>query len=65
MTPREAVLIGLRDTLEHLVDCRKQLEWSEETQSQTFLTETMLRDLERCQRLLESLTRRTSVLKAV
>jgi hypothetical protein len=58
MTTHEAALVGLRDTLEHLADCRKQLEWTEEAAALTFLTETMLRDLERCQRLLEAMRAR-------
>ncbi len=60
MTMREAALVGLRDTLEHLSECRQQLEWTEEATAIRLLTETMLRDLERCRRLLEAARRRES-----
>lgn len=58
MTPREAALVGLRDTLEHLTECQKQMEWAEESATTALLTDAMLRDLERCRRLLEQLRRR-------
>lgn len=57
MTTREAALIGLRDTLEHLSECEKQMAWTEEPTAIAVLAETMSRDLERCQRLLNSLRR--------
>lgn len=57
MTPRDAALVGLRDTLDHLDECRKQLEWTHEPQAVALLTEAMQRDLERCRRLIEKLPR--------
>jgi len=45
--------------LEHLAACRQQLEWAEDRQSVSVLTETMLRDLETCRRLCETMQRRT------
>lgn len=58
MTTREAALVGLRDTLEHLTDVQQQLEWAGEAATTALLTEAMLRDLERCRRLVEALRRR-------
>jgi hypothetical protein len=59
MSQREANLLWLKDMLEHLSACRQQLEWAEDKQSVSVLTETMLRDLEACRRLCETLQRRT------
>ena len=47
--------------LEHLVASQRQLEWAEDSASISVLTETMLRDLQRCQRLCEALQRRERV----
>ncbi len=58
MSQREANLIWLRDSLEHLTSCQKRLEWAEDPESIRLLTETMLRDLKRCQRLCETLRQR-------
>jgi hypothetical protein len=57
MSPRETNLLWLRDLLEHLASCQKQLEWAEDGESITVLTDAMLRDLERCQRLCEAIQR--------
>jgi hypothetical protein len=59
MSQREANLLWLKDMLDHLSACRQQLEWAEDKQSVSVLTDTMLRDLETCRRLCESLQRRT------
>ena len=61
MSQREANLLCLRDVLEHLSSTQKQLEWTEDRQTVQLLTETMLRDLERCTRLCESLRQRASI----
>lgn len=55
MSQREANLLWMRDILEHLTATRQQLEWTDDCDSIRVLTETMLRDLERCQRLCEAL----------
>ena len=45
--------------LEHMMQCQQQLEWAEDEEAVQVLTETMLRDLESCRRLLsETLHRR-------
>lgn len=51
-------LLWLRDTLEHLRGCQRHLEWTTDQTSVRVLTETMLRDLDRCKRLCTSLQRR-------
>jgi hypothetical protein len=61
MGPREANLLWLKDILEHLTTCQKQLEWAEDPESIAVLTETMLRDLERCRHLCQGLQRRCRV----
>jgi hypothetical protein len=63
MSQREANVLWLRDILEHLSACQKQLEWTEDPATVRLLTENMLRDLERCQRLCERLHQRSSGLR--
>ena len=65
MSQRDANLLWLKDMLEHLTACQRKLEWAENPETISLLTETMLRDLERCQRLCESLHQRGRVLQAV
>jgi hypothetical protein len=59
MSQREANLLWLKDTLEHLRHCQKQLDWTEDPEAVQLITETMLRDLECCRRLCETLQRRS------
>jgi hypothetical protein len=59
MSQRETNLLWLKDMLEHLTACQQQLEWAEDTDTVHLLTETMLRDLECCRRLCETLQRRS------
>ena len=65
MSQREANLLWLKDMLEHLADCQRQLQWSEDKETIRLLTETMLRDLDRCQRLCEQVRQRTTLKYAV
>ncbi len=58
MSQRDANLLCLRDTLEHLSVNQQRLEWTEDAETIYLLTENMMRDLARCQRLCESLRRR-------
>ena len=60
MSQRESNLLWLKDMLEHLRACQQQLQWAEDAEAVRVLTETMLRDLECCRRLCETLHRRTS-----
>jgi hypothetical protein len=61
MSQRDANLLCLRDTLEHLSVNQQRLEWTEDAEAIYLLTESMIRDLARCQRLCESLRRRCSL----
>ena len=65
MSQREANLLWMRDTLDHLQTCQQQLEWAEDNEAVHVVTETMLRDLERCRRLCEDLHRRSQLEHAV
>jgi len=65
MSQREATVLWLRDILEHLSANQKKLEWAEDSETIRLVTETMLRDLERCQRLCETLRHRCNVRHAV
>jgi hypothetical protein len=65
MSQREANLLWLKDMLEHLASCQQQLQWTEDTNTIAVLTEAMLRDLECCRRLCESLHRRADLQHAV
>ena len=58
MSQREANILWLRDILEHLAVCQKQLEWADDSKTISLLTESMLRDLERGQRLCNALHHR-------
>jgi hypothetical protein len=65
MSQRDSNLLWLKDVLEHLQGCQKQLEWTEDAQAIQVLTETMLRDLDCCRRLCETLQRRAIFREAV
>jgi hypothetical protein len=65
MSQRESNLLWLKDMLEHLMRCQEQLEWTEDPEAVQVLTESMLRDLESCRRLLgETLLRRREMVTA-
>ena len=61
MSQRDANLLCLRDTLEHLSVNQQRLEWTEDEEAIHLLTDNMIRDLARCQRLCESLRKRYSL----
>jgi hypothetical protein len=65
MSQRESNLIWLKDILEHLSGCQQQLEWTEDAQAIHVLTETMLRDLDCCRKICETLQRRALYREAV
>jgi hypothetical protein len=65
MSQRETNLLWLKDMLEHMVQCQQQLEWAEDEEAVQVLTETMLRDLESCRRLLSETLHRRQQLAAV
>jgi hypothetical protein len=55
MTQRENNLVWLKDMIEHLRECREQLQWADDPETVRLLTESMLRDLECCRRLCTQL----------
>jgi len=65
MSQRDSNLLWLKDVLEHLTTCQQQLTWAEDAETVQLLTETMIRDLECCRRLCESMHRRASLQHAV
>jgi hypothetical protein len=58
MNTHENNMIWLKDMLEHLSESREQLEWAHDGVARRMITESMLRDLDCCRRLCESLCRR-------
>ncbi len=58
MSQRATDLLWLKDLLEHLRACQRQLQWAEDEETVAVLTESMLRDLESCRRLCEAQRRR-------
>jgi hypothetical protein len=65
MSQRESNLLWLRDLLEHLAANQKRLEWARDAEAIQLLTDAMLRDLQRCQRLCEGLRQRSVSRQAV
>ena len=61
MGQRDSNLLWLKDLLEHLRDSQQQLQWSEDPETTLVLTETMIRDLDCCRRLCESLRRQVTL----
>jgi hypothetical protein len=57
MSQRQSNLLWLKDILNHLGSCQKQLEWSEDSETVQVLTESMMRDLDSCRRICEKLQR--------
>ena len=64
MSQRDSNLLWLKDVLAHLRACQKQLAWTEDADAVHVLTDTMLRDLDCCSRLCESLQRRVALQQA-
>jgi hypothetical protein len=60
----ETNMIWLKDMLEHLSDSREQLKWAHDSFAVSMITESMLRDLDCCRRLCESLRRRGQLVEA-
>ncbi len=55
MRNRRHTLLWMKDLIEHLSRCHDQLEWTSDADTQSFLAEAMLGDLDQCQRLCEQL----------
>lgn len=61
MSQRESNLLWLRDLLEQMEVCRQQMEWAKDGETVCVLTENMLRDLESCRRLCETIRQRVAL----
>jgi len=61
MSQRETNMLWLRDTLEQLLACQQRLEWAEDAEAVGVLTQTMVRDLDRCRRLCLEVRRRSQL----
>jgi hypothetical protein len=55
MRNRRHTLLWMKDLIEHLSQCHDQLQWTSDGDTQSFLTEAMLGDLDQCQKLCEQL----------
>jgi hypothetical protein len=65
MSQRDANILWLKDLLGHLGSCQRQLEWAEDSETVRLVTENMLRDLDSCRRICDSLRRRLESTAAV
>lgn len=65
MSQRESNLLWLKDLLEHLSASQERLQWARDAEIIHVLTESMMRDLECCRRLCETLDRRSHLEAAV
>jgi hypothetical protein len=61
MSQRDSNLVWLKDMIEHLGHCQQQLLWSDDSETTRLVTESMLRDLECCRRLCETLGRQAQL----
>jgi hypothetical protein len=64
MSQRQTTLLWLKDVLEHLKHCQRQLSWTEDGATVQVLTESMIRDLECCRRLCVELHERAGLRSA-
>jgi hypothetical protein len=65
MSQRDANLLWLKDVIDHMRACGRDLQLTEDPEAVHVLTESMLRDLECCRRLCDTLRRRTLMAHAV
>jgi hypothetical protein len=61
MSQRESNLLYLRDMIEHLKSCQRQLEWSKSPDAVRVITETMIRELDCCRRVCDGIRQKVSV----
>jgi hypothetical protein len=55
MSNRHHTLLWMKDLLEHMSRCHDQLQWASEGDTQAFLADALIGDLNECQRLCEQL----------
>ena len=57
MRNRRNTLLWMKDLIEHMSRCHDQLQWASDGETQTFLADALLGDLNECQKLCEQLRR--------
>ncbi len=55
MRNRRHTLLWMKDLIEHMSQCHNQLEWASDTDTQSFLADSLIGDLNECQKLCEQL----------
>jgi hypothetical protein len=55
MRNRRHTLLWMKDLIEHMSRCHDQLQWASDRTTQMFLAESLLGDLNECQKLCEQL----------
>jgi hypothetical protein len=55
MRNRRHTLLWMKDLLEHMSRCHDQLEWTSDGDTQAFLADALIGDLNECQKLCEQL----------
>ena len=55
MRNRRHTLLWMKDLIEHMSRCHDQLEWASDGDTQSFLADAMIGDLNECQKLCEQL----------
>jgi hypothetical protein len=55
MNDRRQTLLWMKDLIEHMNRCHEQLQWATGGPSESYLAESLLVDLNQCQRLCEQL----------
>ncbi len=65
MSQRDEKLLWLKDLLEHLSRNHQQLLWTQDMEMVRLISETMLRDLEACERICKDIKSRAETRKAI
>ena len=55
MRNRRHTLLWMKDLIEHMSRCHDQLEWASDGDTQSFLADALIGDLNECQKLCEQL----------
>ena len=57
-------MLYLRDMLDHLKSCQRQLEWSKSPETVRVITETMIRELDCCRNVCDGFRQTAAVRQA-
>ena len=55
MRNRRHTLLWMKDLIEHMSRCHDQLEWTSDGDTESFLADALIGDLNKCQKLCEQL----------